>query len=188
MQDRDRCIYLIRDGRREYITDDNKMCHSDGNSMVDSSMFNFKMITMKKLWIFILMLIPLALVAQQDSTVVVIDPVTPPLPENPWDLILNFDKYIISFPGIAVAATFLAALLNGLIGVAKKFLRQLVAWGTALVLLGGLNLLNIGYVAEFTLIQTVLHGFFAGLVANGLFDIPTLNNILKTVEGWFTKK
>lgn len=151
-------------------------------------MFNFKLKEMKKLWIFVLMLIPVALIAQQDSTVVVTDPVIPDLPENPWDLVLHFDKYIISFPGIAVATTFLAALLNGLLAVIKKFFRQLIAWGIALVLLTGLNLLNIGYAAEFTVIQTILHGFFAGLVANGLFDIPTLNNILKTVEGWFKKE
>lgn len=146
--------------------------------------------TMKKIWIwiFILMLIPLALFAQQDSTVVVVDPTIPPLPENPWDLILHFDQYIISFPGVAVMTMFLTSVFIGLLKIVKGFFKQGLAWVVGLVVLAVLNLINIGYVADFNVVQTLLHAFFIGVAANGFADIPWCKAMLNKVEGWFKKE
>ena len=131
-----------------------------------------------------LMLLPVALFAQ-DSTIVV---VTPDPPTSPWDLVLHFNDYIASFAGFAVATTFLAALLNGFFKFTKTFYKQLVAWGVAFVVLAATNLLNIGYAANFDIIQTVINGLAIGLAANGIFDIPFLKTILVKVEGWFPPK
>jgi len=112
----------------------------------------------------------------------VIDP-----PASIIDLLANLNVYLGSMVGVASMSVFLGALLNGLLKVTKTFVKQLVVWLVAIVTLVIANLVNIGYAAEFTIWQSLLHGLGAGLVANGIFDIPIVKAIMEFIEGLFNK-
>ena len=125
---------------------------------------------------FITLIVAPVIIAQ------VIDP-----PASVIDLLANLNLYLGSMIGVAAMATFLGALLNGLLKVTKTFVKQLVVWIVAIVVLVVANLVNIGYAAEFSIWQSVLHGFGAGLVANGIFDIPIVKAIMEFIENLFNK-
>lgn len=128
--------------------------------------------------ITVLLMLPAMLIAQD----------TIPVPDDVMEILTQINVYFGSLAGIAALTTFLAALLNGLLKVEKKIIKQLVAWGVAIILLVGANLLNYGFNAEFSILKSILYGFGAGLVANGIFDIPFIKILLDTVEGWFGPK
>jgi len=138
---------------------------------------------MKKLVLFLSVLFGLMLV-----TVVVKAQDVVPVPDDVLEILTQLNVYFGSLAGIAALTTFLAALLNGLLKVDKKLYRQFVAWLVAIVLLVGTNLVNYGFAAEFSILKSILYGFGAGLVANGIFDIPFIKILLDTVEGWFKKE
>lgn len=122
-----------------------------------------------------LLLIPAVLIAQD----------TVPVPDDVMEVLTQLNVYFGSLAGIAALSAFLAALLNGLLNVTKKMVKQLVAWLVAIILLVGANLVNYGFAAEFSILKSIIYGFGAGLVANGIFDIPFIKILLDTVEGWF---
>jgi hypothetical protein len=122
------------------------------------------------------------------TTAIVVAQDIVPIPDDVMDIITQLNLYFGSLAGIAAITTFLAALLNGLLKVTKKIVKQLIAWLVAILLLIGANLLNYGFAAEFSILKSILYGFGAGLVANGLFDIPFVKMLLDTVEGWFKPK
>ena len=126
------------------------------------------------MFLFLLLLAPLAIFAQE------VDP-----PANWGEVIMNPARWFSSLAYIAALTAFLAAFLNGLLKVTKKFVKQLIAWIVGIVLLIASNLLNFGYAAEQTILLSAIHGLAVGLVANGLFDIPLIKSILETVEDWF---
>jgi len=111
-----------------------------------------------------------------------------PVPDDVIDIITQLNLYMGSMAGVAAVTTFLAALLNGLMKVEKKFVKQLVAWFIAILLLVVTDLFNFGFAAEFSILKAVLYGVGTGLVANGIFDIPVVKAILDAVEGWFKPK
>lgn len=108
-------------------------------------------------------------------------------PASVIDLLANLNMYLGSMVGVAAMATFLGALLNGLLKVTKTFVKQLVVWLVAIATLVIANLVNMGYAAEFTIWQSLLHGLGAGLVANGIFDIPVVKAIMEFIEKLFNK-
>lgn len=108
-------------------------------------------------------------------------------PASIIDLLANLNVYLASMVGVAAMSTFLGALLNGLLKIVKPFIKQLVVWLVAIAVMVIANAVNIGYGGEFTYWQSLLHGFGAGLVANGIFDIPVVNAIMKFIEGLFNK-
>jgi hypothetical protein len=110
---------------------------------------------------------------------------TIPVPGDLYDIVTNMNQYFGSLAGIAVVTAFFAAMLNGLLKVEKSFLKQLIAWAVAIILMVVTDLLNFGFAAEFSILKAVIYGFGAGLVANGVFDIPIIKSILDKVEGWF---
>lgn len=125
----------------------------------------------------LVLLFPLAIIAQT------VDP-----PASIIDLVTNINLYFGSIVGIAAAATFVGALLNGLLKVTKKFVKQLVVWLVCIVALVGSNLLNFGYAKDFTILTSVLHGLGAGLIANGIFDVPVVKAIMEFIEKLFNKQ
>lgn len=132
-------------------------------------------------------MIPMVLFGQDTIPIPDPDPFLPGQPQDMWDFILHFNEWIGTFSGIVLATAFLAAFLNGLLKVTKNFVKQLVAWAVAIILLVGTDLLNIGYAAELPIILAVIHGFAAGLASNGVFDIPFMKSILDKIEHWFVK-
>jgi len=140
---------------------------------------------MKKLiMFFVFLLVPVAFLVAQE-------PVEPTTPPTGWsDILLNPGIWLASFAGVSLLTAFITAFLNGLLKVTKKFYRQLVAWGVAIVILVVCDLLNlkICYAWDFPILLAIIHGVFAGLASNGWADIPTLKSILKSIEGLFVKQ
>jgi len=134
---------------------------------------------MKKMILFFMLILGSAVIFAQEL----------PAPPDSWgDIIMNPEKWFLSFGAISLLTAFLAAFLNGALKVTKNFVKQLVAWIVAIILVVGSDLLNFGYAAEFPILLAVIHGFGAGLASNGVFDIPVIKGVLDTIEKWFNPK
>ncbi len=130
------------------------------------------------LFVLFLLLIPIAIFCQEPSG-----------PPTSWgDIIMNPGQWFVSFGAISLLTAFVSTFVIGFFKVVKKFPKQLVAWGVGIALLVGSDLLNIGYAAAFPILLAVIHGFAAGLTANGLFDIPILKSVLDLIDGWLNPK
>jgi len=134
---------------------------------------------MKKIILFcvLLLLIPVSIIAQD----------IPP-PENWGDIIMNPQQWFTNFAAFTLLTAFVATFVNGLLKVVKKWPRQLVAWGIAIILLVVTDLLNWGYAADFPILLAIIHGLGAGLAANGVFDVPVIKAILNAIEGLLNPK
>jgi hypothetical protein len=60
-------------------------------------------------------------------------------------------------------------------------------WLVAIIVLIVSNLVNMGYAKDFTIWQSLLHGLGAGLIANGIFDVPVVKAIMEFIEKLFNK-
>jgi len=101
-------------------------------------------------------------------------------PTNWLELFANINVWLGSLAGVAAVTVFLAAFLNTLFKTAG-FMKQIVAWLVALVLIIVGNLVNIGFMAELSWLNTIIYGVAAGLVANGFFDIELVKMILRAL-------
>jgi hypothetical protein len=126
---------------------------------------------MKKLMIVLFaMLLSLPIIAQ------VVEP-----PTNWLDLLANINKWLGSLAGIAAVTVFLAAAVNTLLKTAG-FMKQIVAWIIAIILLGVGNLVNMGFMAELNWFHTIIYGIAAGFIANGIFDIELVKLLLQAFK------
>lgn len=134
---------------------------------------------MKRIILFcvLLLLIPITIIAQD----------IPP-PQSWEDILINPAQWFTNFGTFALLTAFIATFVNGLLNIVKKWPRQMVAWGVAIILLVVTDLLNWGYAAEFPILLAVIHGFGAGLAANGVFNIPIIKAILNAIEGLLNPK
>jgi hypothetical protein len=135
---------------------------------------------MKKLILFctLLLAIPLVIFAQD----------VPTTPTSWGEVFANPTTWFLSFGGVSALTAFLATVVIGLLKIVKKFPKQLIAWLVGMVVLLVSTLFNFGYAKDFPWYIALLHGFAAGLAANGLFDIPLLKAILDALDGWLAKK
>ena len=111
------------------------------------------------------------LLAQQDST----GGTTYPVPENVWDVITNPEIWLGSTSAVAGLTIFLTLLVSKLLTSISKIIKQLIAVGIALALIALGNFLNIGFMAEFDLVSTLVYGVVTGLMANGLYDLKNIS-------------
>lgn len=136
---------------------------------------------MKKFIVFfslfvVMIMTPVVVMAQT------IDP-----PSTIIELLANLNLYLASMIGVAAMTVFLGGLVNGLLKIVKPVIKQLIVWLIAIAVMLISNFANMGYGAEFTIWSSLLHGFGAGLIANGLFDFPVVNAIIKFIESIFNK-
>jgi amino acid transporter len=126
---------------------------------------------MKKVvvFMFLLLAVPIAMFAQD---------VNPPA--NWLDLFANFNTWLASLAGVAAVTVFLSAAVNALFKT-TGFIKQLVAWIIAIVLMIVGNLVNLGFMANLTWLNTIIYGVAAGFLANGIFDLPFVLSILKAI-------
>ena len=109
-------------------------------------------------------------------------------PPADWgDVINNFSTWFGTLAGIAALTVFVGGFLNGLLKVTKNVVKQLVAWLVAILLAVVANLVNFGFLAEATWIMTVIYGFGAGLVANGIFDVAIVKALIVAIESALNK-
>ena len=123
----------------------------------------------KLLFVLLLILLSIPIIAQ------VIEP-----PVGWLDLFAGIDKWLGSLAGIAAVTVFLAAAVNTLLKT-KGFMKQLVAWLIAIILLVVGKLVNMGFMAEFSWLNTIIYGVAAGFLSNSIFDLPLILSILKAL-------
>lgn len=119
---------------------------------------------MKTLAIFILLLIPAALAAQPDSTAY-------PQPGSIFDIFSDLNYWLSSTATVAGLTIFLTLLVAKFWKTITAIWKQVVALVIAIVLMVAGNLANIGFMAEFTWLTTIVYGLVVGFMANGLYDL-----------------
>lgn len=95
---------------------------------------------------------------------------------------VDLNTVFASLAGVAAGSVFISALLIKWLKVTKAWVKQLVSWIAPLVIFVVGNLLNFGFMAEFTWLMTVVYGLGAGLVSNGIFDIALVQAILAALK------
>ncbi|MCJ7448715.1 MAG: hypothetical protein MUO72_13595 [Bacteroidales bacterium] len=125
---------------------------------------------MKKLFFALFMLLSIPLFAQEVN-----------LPTDWLDLFANFNTWLASLAGMAAVTVFLAGAVNTLFKT-TGFVKQLVAWIIAIVLLIAGNLVNLGFMADLSWLHTIIYGVAAGFIANGIFDIEFVKVILRLLK------
>ena len=126
----------------------------------------------------VLLLIP---VLSQGDSIVVVPPVDVPIPDDFFDAV-NLQKWLLTLTALVGVVTFFATLVNGLLKTDKSWPRKAVAWVIALILTLAGKIFGIGFVAEITWIMVVVTAALAGLGANGMFDVPGLQNLWYVIE------
>ena len=129
---------------------------------------------MKKLFLLFLLLlaIPLAIFAQVDPT-----PVTPGQPFT-----FDFNSWVATLSSVAAAAVFLGAFIIQIFKVTANLWKQIIVWLVSILLTVLGNLFNVGFSAEFPWLTTIIYGLASGLVANGIFDIGTVQTLLEFLK------
>ena len=102
-------------------------------------------------------------------------------PTNWLELFANINVWLASLAGVAAVTVFLAAFLNTLLKT-KGFIKQLVAWVVAILILVIGNLVNMGFMAELNWLHTIVYGVAAGFISNGIFDLETVRAILRALK------
>ena len=95
---------------------------------------------------------------------------------------IDINTVFASIAGVAAGSVFISALLIKWFKVEKGWVKQIVSWVAPVVLFVAGNLLNIGFMAEFTWLMTVVYGLGAGLVSNGIFDIAIVQAVLAALH------
>jgi len=102
-------------------------------------------------------------------------------PANWLDLFANINVWLGTLAGVAAVTVFLAAAVNKLLKVVG-FLKQIVSWIISILLLVIGNLVNMGFMADLTWLNTLIYGVAAGFVANGIFDIAFIKMVLQALK------
>ena len=126
---------------------------------------------MKKLMMFLIVLIAFTIPAIAQE----VEP-----PTNWLDLFANINVWLGSLAGVAAVTVFLAGAVNTLLKT-TGFIKQLIAWIIAIILLVVGNLVNLGFMAEMNWLHTLVYGIAAGFLANGIFDIALVKLLLQAI-------
>ena len=124
------------------------------------------------LLLFLLALPVVRLIAQ------VVDP-----PEDVVDLVVRFDVLIQSLAGFAAVSVFITGLVNGWSRITKSWVKQVVSWVVPVGSVIIVSALNLGFLADQPVINSVIFGLGCGLVSNGIFDIAFVNTFINWIVG-----
>jgi len=109
-------------------------------------------------------------------------------PPTDWGQVIdNFGAWFGTLAGIAALTVFLGGVVNGLLKITGKVGKQIIAWVIAILLALAGNLVNLGFLAEATWLMTLIYGFGAGLVANGIFDVAIVHALILAIESALNK-
>jgi len=129
---------------------------------------------MKKYFVIAFLMLLCGVVTGQVVDSLVVAPIV--VPAEP--ITFDFTAWVATLTSVASAAVFLGAFVIKLFKVTVSIWKQVIVWGVAIVLTFLGNLLNIGFAANFPWLTTAVYGLAAGLVANGIFDIKTVQTLL----------
>ena len=121
----------------------------------------------KALWIFGLLIIPLILFCQQDSTAY-------PTPGSIMDIFTDLKYWFSSTATVAGLTIFLTLLVAKLWANITAIWKQIVALVISLVLMIAGNLFNLGFMADFNWLTTIVYGLVVGFMSNGLYDLKNV--------------
>ena len=103
-------------------------------------------------------------------------------PPSDWlQVFANINLWLASLAGVAAVTVFLAAFVNTLLKT-SGFVKQIVAWVIAILILVIGNLVNMGFMAELNWLHTIVYGVAAGFISNGIFDLETVRAILRALK------
>lgn len=103
-------------------------------------------------------------------------------PPTDWlQVFANINLWLASLAGVAAVTVFLAAFVNTLLKT-SGFVKQIVAWIIAILLLVVGNLVNMGFMAQLNWLHTIVYGVAAGFISNGIFDLETVRAILRALK------
>ena len=122
---------------------------------------------MKKL-LFLLILLPVAVIAQQDTTAVI------PVPGGIIDIFADLQGWFASTAAVAGVTIFLTLMVAKVWKTITAIWKQIVALAIALILIAVGNLANIGFMAEFNWLSTIVYGLITGFIANGWYDLKNV--------------
>jgi hypothetical protein len=108
--------------------------------------------------------------------VVVAQEVVPPTDLS--EVFANFNTWFATLAGLAALTMFLTAFINKIIPAGKGWIKQLVSWGTGIVLCVVSMLVNLGFLADAEILNVIAYGVAVGLISNGIFDIKIVKTIL----------
>lgn len=124
---------------------------------------------MKKLLLFLFLILPIGLFAQEIGDVVnqVVD--------------TGFSNYFISLAALVPLVVLISAFINKKLNL-SGFLKQLIAWVISILLCFVGWYFNLGMFAGLVWWVVLVYGFAVGLAANGFFDIGLIQAILKGLK------
>jgi hypothetical protein len=132
---------------------------------------------MKKFIMFLVFMFPVLLLAQ-DSIIAVQDTVIGdpdiPVPGGIIDIFADLQGWFASTAAVAGLTIFFTLLVTKLWKTISPIFKQAVALVIALVLMIAGNLANIGFMADFNWLSTVVYGLMVGFVANGWYDLKNV--------------
>lgn len=95
---------------------------------------------------------------------------------------LDFTTLFATLAGLAAGSVVITATLTTWLKITKGWAKQLVSWLIPIIVVIAGNLLNIGFMAEFTWLATFVYGLGGGLVSNGIFDVDLVQKILEALN------
>ncbi len=126
---------------------------------------------------FLVFMFPVLLLAQ-DSIIAVQDTVIGdpdiPVPGGIIDIFADLQGWFASTAAVAGLTIFFTLLVTKLWKTISPIFKQAVALVIALVLMIAGNLANIGFMADFNWLSTVVYGLMVGFVANGWYDLKNV--------------
>ena len=112
----------------------------------------------------ILLVLSIPLLAQQDSTAY-------PMPGSIIDIFSDLKGWFASTATVAGLSIFLTLGLGKIWKDMSKIAKQIVAVAIALALVIIGNLANMGFMADFNVLSTIVYGLVIGFMANGWYDL-----------------
>jgi len=123
---------------------------------------------MKMLVMFLLVFVPVALFGQvQDSTAY-------PIPGTIFNIFADLNYWLSSTATVAGVTIFLTLIVSRAWTTITAIWKQIVALVIALILTIIGNIVNIGFMADFNVISTIVYGIVIGFMANGLYDLKNI--------------
>ena len=95
------------------------------------------------------------------------------------NVIINFlaENFWATAASLGVIATMIAGVINGWFNPNKVW-KQVIAWLVSIGLTVGSYFMGLIHVAEPTWLTLTATGLIVGLVSNGIYDIPTMQNFI----------
>jgi len=125
---------------------------------------------MKILLTLFLLLIGTVAFGQPDSTAVG----SYPQPGSIFDIFADLNYWLSSTATVAGLTIFLTLMVAKIWKEITAIWKQIVALLIAMLLMAIGNLVNIGFMAEFNVITTIVYGLVTGFMANGLYDLKNV--------------